>query len=104
MTKRKPGRKPIYSYCQLCRRKFSKTVMRLHEPTCRRRRLLKIGARFTVMLNQRLVPVEIESFMEEGTGLVCRNLETGRSIRVKSPRRFREWMDRANIRFHRATA
>ena len=88
--------------CKLCGVKLNSTDMRLHEPTCRRSKMLRVGARFTVMLNQRLVPVMVEQFLEGDGGIQCRNLSTGRRIMVKSPRRFREWMDTANVRFFRA--
>lgn len=102
MRRRLPrGRQPIMLKCKLCGTKLNSTEMRLHEPGCRRSKLLHVGARFTVMLNQRLVPVMIEQFLEDEGGILCRNLETGRRIRIRSPRRFREWMDTANVRFAR---
>jgi Fe-S-cluster containining protein len=89
--------------CKLCGAKLNKTEMRLHEPGCRRATLLHVGARFTVMLNEKLVPVIIEEFLtDEGEAMRCRNLISGRRIRVTSPRRFREWMESANVRFVRA--
>lgn len=101
MKKQRAGRKPMFFYCRLCRRKMNKTEMRLHEPECRRARLLKIGAKFTVMLNEHLVRVKIEEFIDGGPAMFCRNLDSGRRIRVQSPRRFREWMSKANVRFQR---
>jgi Fe-S-cluster containining protein len=97
------GRPPMMFKCKLCGAKLNKTEMRLHEPGCRRATLLHVGARFTVMLNDRQVPVIIEEFLtDEGEAMRCRNLISGRRIRVTSPRRFREWMESANVRFVRA--
>jgi hypothetical protein len=76
------------------------TAMRLHEPKCRRSKLLRVGARFHVRLNQKLVPVVLREFQDDG-GFLCVNLDTGRKIRVKSPRRFREWMEGAIVSFRR---
>jgi hypothetical protein len=98
---KKTGRPPRLLKCRLCGLKDTSTAIRLHEPTCRRAHLLKVGARFTVMLNTRIVPVMIEQFLDGEGGMVCRNLDTGRRIKVKSPRRFREWMDTATVRFAR---
>jgi len=99
-TRHSGGRPPIMFKCILCGAKLNKTEMRMHEPGCRREKLLHVGARFTVMLNEKLVPVLIEEFLE-GEAMACRNLISGRRIRVKSPRRFREWMEAANVRFQR---
>jgi len=95
------GRPARILKCRLCGLKDNSTAIRLHEPGCRREKLLHVGARFTVVLNQRLVPVMIEQFLEDEGGMLCRNLATGRRIKVKSPRRFREWMDTATVRFMR---
>jgi len=90
--------------CKLCAFTGNMTEMRHHEPPCRREKLLYVGAKFTVRLNNRFVPVEIAEFETGSTEgpIRCTNLATGRSIRLKSYRRFREWMKKANVRYSRA--
>ena len=77
--------------------------MRLHEPTCRRKHLLKVGRRYHVKRGARIAPVELLKIHRDET-LEVRDLETGGVLTLKSPRALREWMDRANIRFHRGSA
>ena len=98
MVKKRVGNPAIMMKCKLCRFKGNKTEMRLHEPGCRREKLLKPGAKFHVRLNCAIVPVSIKELHADGT-IDAVNLSTGRTIKLKSFRRFREWMGKANVRF-----
>jgi predicted RNA-binding protein with RPS1 domain len=79
---------------------MNKTEMRLHEPGCRRENLLAPGTIHKALVSAQEVDVKILERDEEG--FVCLNLATGRKIRIRSTRRFRSWMDRANVSFKRA--
>lgn len=103
------SRLPIIESCRLCGSKLPRNEMRLHEPGCRRERLLKPGALFHMAVvarrpsadgggfEKRVVPVRLETVNEDGSMLVT-NLTTRRTTKVKAPRRFREWMELAHIR------
>jgi hypothetical protein len=102
MPKKRAGNKPNMMKCKLCKFKGNQTEMRLHEPGCRRKYLLHVGAKFHVRLNNAIVPVEIVEFLE-GEAIRCINLATGRSIRLKSYRRFRDWMQKANVKYSKVS-
>ena len=82
--------------CSICEEQLPKKEMQAHESKCRLARLLP-GARFHIMLNTRVVEVELICPSPLG-GWLCTNLETGRTVRVRSHRRFREWMAEGGTR------
>jgi hypothetical protein len=82
--------------CSICGEQMPKKEMQAHEPRCRLARMVP-GARFHIMLNTRVVEVELICPSPVG-GWLCRNIETGRTVRVRSHRRFREWMAEGGTR------
>lgn len=53
---------------------------------------VKIGAVYTAKVSGRVVPVEVLNMYESGGRKIwaCRNMDTGRTIEVRSPLRFRK--------------
>lgn len=87
-----PPAPPRVYDCTVCGLKgFSQRALLRHEPRCRRTRLLVRGAIFEARVSNTIVNVRIEKAHPDG-GWVCRNLATGRKIRIKSYLRFRDWM------------
>jgi hypothetical protein len=99
------SRIPIVRKCRLCGKDFNSQEMRMHEPGCRRKKLLKVGALFHASvvargegkMVKRVVPVRIEELNDDGSILVT-NMMTRRTTTLKSPRRLREWMELAHSR------